>query len=111
MKALFHYDPKDDDLIPSAQAGIRFSIGDILQIISKDDHNWWQAKKIFTQHNTDERTNHHPPGEAQQAPAGLIPSPELQEWRIATNAIDKARDGSGKLAVPEGIESSDSVGI
>ena len=101
MKALFHYDPKDDELIPSAQAGIRFSIGDILQIISKDDHNWWQAKKIFTQQNTDERTNHHPPppGEAHHAPAGLIPSPELQEWRIATNAIDKARDGSGKLGV------------
>ena len=30
------------------------------------------------------------------SPAGLIPSPELQEWRIATNAIEKARDGSGK---------------
>jgi len=30
------------------------------------------------------------------SPAGLIPSPELQEWRIATNAIEKAKDGTGK---------------
>ncbi len=35
-------------------------------------------------------------GEYDNSPAGLIPSPELQEWRIATNAIEKAKDGSGK---------------
>ena len=33
------------------------------------------------------------------SPAGLIPSPELQEWRIATNAIEKAKDGSGESIV------------
>ncbi len=38
--------------------------------------------------------NHH--GDYDNSAAGLIPSPELQEWRIATNAIEKARDGSGK---------------
>ena len=27
---------------------------------------------------------------------GLIPSAELQEWRIATNAIEQAKDGNGK---------------
>lgn len=105
MKALFNYDPKDDELIPSAQAGIKFIIGDILQIISKDDHNWWQAKKISSYHlSNDERTNnhhhhHHSTSDSANAPAGLIPSPELQEWRIATNAIEKARDGSGKCIV------------
>jgi hypothetical protein len=36
------------------------------------------------------------PGDYDNSPAGLIPSPELQEWRIATNAIEKAKDGSGK---------------
>ena len=35
-------------------------------------------------------------GDYESSPAGLIPSPELQEWRIATNAIEKARDGTGK---------------
>jgi hypothetical protein len=38
--------------------------------------------------------NYH--GDCDNSPAGLIPSPELQEWRIATNAIEKAKDGSGK---------------
>ncbi len=44
-----------------SKAGIPFNTGDILQIISKDDHNWWQARKM---------TN--------ASSAGLIPSPELQ---------------------------------
>ena len=61
VRAQFEYDPLDDDLIPCAQAGIPFNTGDILQIISKDDHNWWQARKV-----------------AAAGTAGLIPSPELQ---------------------------------
>lgn len=40
---MFKYNPEADDLIPCSQAGIRFHIGDILQIISKDDQNWWQV--------------------------------------------------------------------
>ena len=100
MKTLFTYDPKDDDLIPSAQAGIKFSVGDILQIISKDDHNWWQAKKIVSQQPVDKRSGNPQHGDYNSLPAGLIPSPELQEWRIATNAIEKARDGSGTESMP-----------
>lgn len=65
VRAQFEYDPMDDDLIPCAQAGIPFNTGDILQIISKDDHNWWQARKV-----------------AAAGTAGLIPSPELQVWRL-----------------------------
>ncbi|KAH8848694.1 Peripheral plasma membrane protein CASK [Schistosoma japonicum] len=42
VRAMFDYSPENDDLIPCTQAGIQFRIGDILQIISKDDHNWWQ---------------------------------------------------------------------
>lgn len=94
---MFNYDPKDDELIPSAQAGIKFTIGDILQIISKDDHNWWQGKKAISVRNLNEQIiNNNNHGDYENAPAGLIPSPELQEWRIATNAIEKAKDGSGK---------------
>jgi len=55
----------------------------ILQVISKDDHNWWQARRWGA-----------PPSE----PAGLVPSPELQEWRTACAAIEKAkRDQAGPI--------------
>ncbi|XP_013396564.1 peripheral plasma membrane protein CASK isoform X3 [Lingula anatina] len=76
VRCLFDYNPVDDELIPCQQAGISFGRGDILQVISKDDHNWWQARKWNA---------------APSDPAGLIPSPELQEWRTACLAIEKAK--------------------
>ena len=51
----------------------------IIQIISKDDHHWWQAR-----HDT------------AGGSAGLIPSPELQEWRIACQSADKSKSEQGK---------------
>jgi len=66
VRAQFEYDPVKDDLIPCKEAGIRFRVGDIIQIINKDDHNWWQGKLENTKNGT----------------AGLIPSPELQEWQV-----------------------------
>ncbi|XP_053329876.1 55 kDa erythrocyte membrane protein isoform X2 [Spea bombifrons] len=67
VRALFDYDPRSDPLIPCREAGLRFHTGEILQIINKDDTNWWQ-------------------GRTQGAgTAGLIPSPELQEWRVASS--------------------------
>lgn len=32
VRAQFDYDPLDDELIPCAQAGIAFHVGDILQV-------------------------------------------------------------------------------
>ncbi|XP_047227357.1 peripheral plasma membrane protein CASK isoform X13 [Girardinichthys multiradiatus] len=75
VKAQFEYDPSKDELIPCKEAGIRFRVGDIIQIISKDDHNWWQGKLENTKNGT----------------AGLIPSPELQEWRVACIAMEKTK--------------------
>ncbi|KAI7807237.1 putative peripheral plasma membrane protein CASK [Triplophysa rosa] len=75
VRAQFEYDPAKDDLIPCKEAGIRFRVGDIIQIISKDDHNWWQGKLENTKNAT----------------AGLIPSPELQEWRVACIAMEKTK--------------------
>ncbi|XP_035006262.1 peripheral plasma membrane protein CASK isoform X4 [Hippoglossus stenolepis] len=75
VRAQFEYDPTKDDLIPCKEAGIRFQVGDIIQIISKDDHNWWQGKLENTKNAT----------------AGLIPSPELQEWRVACIAMEKTK--------------------
>ncbi|VDO72947.1 unnamed protein product [Schistosoma margrebowiei] len=48
VRAMFDYSPENDDLIPCSQAGIHFHIGDILQIISKDDHNWWQVRNRYS---------------------------------------------------------------
>lgn len=79
MRAQFDYNPLEDQLIPCAQAGIQFNTGDILQIISKDDHHWWQARK-----------------DNAAGSAGLIPSPELQEWRIASMALEKNKQEQGK---------------
>lgn len=67
-------------MIPCAQAGIAFKTGDILQIISKDDHYWWQAQK-----------------DNAAGSAGLIPSPELQERRIAYMAMEKNKQEQGKI--------------
>ncbi|XP_012159318.1 peripheral plasma membrane protein CASK isoform X4 [Ceratitis capitata] len=81
VRAQFDYNPLDDELIPCAQAGIAFQVGDILQIISKDDHHWWQARL-----------------DTVGGSAGLIPSPELQEWRIACNVADKTKQEQGEGA-------------
>ncbi|NP_001079689.1 membrane protein, palmitoylated 1 L homeolog [Xenopus laevis] len=67
VRALFDYNPLSDALIPCREAGLTFHTGDILQIINKDDSNWWQGRLQ---------------GEGS---AGLIPSPELQEWRVASS--------------------------
>lgn len=51
-----------------------------LQIINKEDYHWWQARK-----------------DAVGGSAGLIPSPELQEWRIANAALEKNKNEQGML--------------
>ncbi|KAI0979502.1 hypothetical protein GJ496_008094, partial [Pomphorhynchus laevis] len=79
VKALFDFDPAYDELIPFAKAGVSFKLGNILQIISKDDYNWWQARLIQTksscfvvQSSMVDLNNEF---------IGLIPSSELQESR------------------------------
>uniref|UniRef100_A0AAF5CU88 Non-specific serine/threonine protein kinase n=1 Tax=Strongyloides stercoralis TaxID=6248 RepID=A0AAF5CU88_STRER len=120
VRAQFDYDPTQDDLIPCSQAGVPFKTGDILQVISKDDHNWWQAKficqfpaignfcslKHFSTNqyplsgiytstlNTHDPHNFGKGGPTTMTVAGLIPSPELQEWRTACMAMERAKEGS-----------------
>uniref|UniRef100_A0AAZ3SNV6 MAGUK p55 subfamily member 7 n=1 Tax=Oncorhynchus tshawytscha TaxID=74940 RepID=A0AAZ3SNV6_ONCTS len=67
VKTLFDYDPAEDKAIPCKEAGLAFKRGDILQIMSQDDANWWQAKQ----------DGHANPR------AGLIPSKQFQERRFA----------------------------
>ncbi|XP_056598678.1 MAGUK p55 subfamily member 7 isoform X2 [Triplophysa dalaica] len=67
MRALFDYDPKADPAITCKDVGLEFRRGDVLQIVSQEDDTWWQAKHQ---------------GEANLR-AGLIPSRQLQERRMA----------------------------
>lgn len=90
VRALFDYDPATDELNPCPQAGIPFKIGDVLQVINKDDPHWWQARKW----------NSSP-----TEPAGLIPSPELQECRVASAASERAKqENAGKYPKKENID-------
>ncbi|KAG8178780.1 hypothetical protein JTE90_022410 [Oedothorax gibbosus] len=66
VKAHFDYDPEDDLYIPCRELGISFQKGDILNIISQEDPNWWQAFRE---------------GEEDQALAGLVPSKNFQQQR------------------------------
>ncbi|XP_069505078.1 55 kDa erythrocyte membrane protein [Ambystoma mexicanum] len=77
MRAQFNYDPMQDSLIPCKEAGLKFKTGDIIQIINKDDTNWWQGRVE---------------GSATEK-AGLIPSPELQEWRVASTSQTNPSQG------------------
>ncbi|CAB3399702.1 unnamed protein product [Caenorhabditis bovis] len=91
VRAQFDYEPAQDDLIPCPQAGVPFKTGDILQVISKDDHNWWQARFVSSFPSIGPV---HTQRSGQQQVAGLIPSPELQEWRTACLAMERAKNTS-----------------
>ncbi|XP_026064594.1 MAGUK p55 subfamily member 3-like isoform X1 [Carassius auratus] len=67
MRALFDYTPLEDRATPCQEAGLPFKRGDILQVVSQDDQTWWQAKRV---------------GDCSLR-AGLIPSKQFQERRLA----------------------------
>ncbi len=41
LRALFNYDPSDDRHIPCQEAGLGFTKGDIIHIVSQDDPYWY----------------------------------------------------------------------
>lgn len=43
MRPYFDYNPASDNLIPCREAGMAFTKGDILQIVNREDPNWWQV--------------------------------------------------------------------
>ncbi|XP_068274848.1 MAGUK p55 subfamily member 2 isoform X1 [Nyctibius grandis] len=65
VKCHFDYDPATDSLIPCQEAGLKFTAGDLLQIVNQDDPNWWQACHV------------------EGGSAGLVPSQLLEEKRKA----------------------------
>lgn len=72
VRAFFNYDPSTDDMCPSKEFGLNFKFGEILQIVNKDDDNWWQAVRVHSESESDKPRQ-----------AGLIPSLVLQERRRA----------------------------
>ncbi|XP_072859399.2 protein PALS2 isoform X2 [Pogona vitticeps] len=66
VKCHFDYNPYNDNLIPCKEAGLKFSRGEILQIVNREDPNWWQASHV-----------------KEGGSAGLIPSQFLEEKRKA----------------------------
>ncbi|XP_007901310.1 MAGUK p55 subfamily member 6b [Callorhinchus milii] len=66
VKCHYDYNPANDSLIPCKDAGLKFSRGDILQIVNREDFNWWQAYNLKG-----------------GGSAGLIPSQMLEEKRKA----------------------------
>ncbi|KAM6918329.1 MAGUK p55 subfamily member 7-like [Xenentodon cancila] len=67
VQALFDYDPIEDPSIPCKEAAVAFRRGDILQIVNMEDDIWWQACRL---------------GDGNSR-AGLIPSKQLHERRVA----------------------------
>lgn len=43
VRALFSYDPAEDDLLPCKDVGLAFKKGDILHIVNQQDSDWWQV--------------------------------------------------------------------
>ncbi|XP_059899592.1 MAGUK p55 subfamily member 6b isoform X2 [Gadus macrocephalus] len=73
----FDYDPAHDNLIPCREAGVCFKRGDVLQIVNREDPNWWQACQV------------------EGGATGLIPSQFLEEKRKAF--VPRDFEGSGIL--------------
>ncbi|ESO02234.1 hypothetical protein HELRODRAFT_161478 [Helobdella robusta] len=66
IRALFDYDPEEDNYLPCRDLGFSFSKGDVIHVIDTNDCNWWQAYRD---------------GEDDQVLAGLVPSPHFQLQR------------------------------
>uniref|UniRef100_UPI0037E9874C MAGUK p55 subfamily member 7-like n=1 Tax=Semicossyphus pulcher TaxID=241346 RepID=UPI0037E9874C len=67
LRTLFDYDPNEDPTVPCKDAALAFKRGDVLQIVSMEDDTWWQACHL---------------GDSSSW-AGLIPSKQLHERRVA----------------------------
>lgn len=71
MRVHFDYNPRQDRLIPSQDAGMPFRRGDIIKILNQEDNFWWQAVKA-----------------GDHMVAGLVPSLILEERRRAYSSAD-----------------------
>ena len=63
MRALFSYNPDEDEDHPCKEAGLQFSNGDVLKVVNRDDAQWWQASLAGNK----------------KGRVGLVPSAKLRE--------------------------------
>ncbi|KAG7256047.1 hypothetical protein CRUP_020162, partial [Coryphaenoides rupestris] len=77
VRALLDYDPADDPSVPCRELALAFRRGDVLQVLSKEDDAWWQARRH---------------GDGEDARAGLIPSERLHERALFTSRDDHDDD-------------------
>lgn len=68
VRAQFDYDPRSDRLNPCQEAGMAFSRGELLTVVSQADPKWWQARRMDN---------------SGKLLAGLIPGPLERERREA----------------------------
>ncbi|CAB1325782.1 unnamed protein product, partial [Coregonus sp. 'balchen'] len=98
VRSLFDYNPEEDPAIPCRQAGLGFKRGDVLQIVSQEDDTWWQACRHGDSNSR----------------AGLIPSRQLQERRVALQrpkALFKPQRVQKRLTVVEDADYGAITGI
>lgn len=69
MRTYFSYDPKVDVNAPCAEAGLKFDRGNILQVVNRDDPDWWQAMREGDQRHR----------------VGIVPSRTLRERSLLTS--------------------------
>ena len=77
VRALFDYNPNEDEFIPCRELGLAFSKRDILHIVNQDDTNWWQAWRE---------------GTSGQELAGLIPGKNFQKQREKLNTKGRNKE-------------------
>uniref|UniRef100_A0AAX7SR86 Membrane protein, palmitoylated 7b (MAGUK p55 subfamily member 7) n=1 Tax=Astatotilapia calliptera TaxID=8154 RepID=A0AAX7SR86_ASTCA len=97
VRALFDYDPNQDPSIPCKDAALTFKRGDVLQIVSMEDDTWWQACHL----------------EDSNGGAGLIPSKELHERRVALQrpkALFQPQRVNPCVSLPAGLRRSFRLG-
>uniref|UniRef100_A0A8C5A7T7 MAGUK p55 subfamily member 7 n=1 Tax=Gadus morhua TaxID=8049 RepID=A0A8C5A7T7_GADMO len=92
VRALLDYDPEKDPCVPCREVALTFRRGDVLQVLSKEDDTWWQAR-------------HHGDHDSW---AGLIPSEQLHQRRLALQQ-PQALFPSGCLQPPEDDEVEEDV--
>ena len=70
VRTFFSYDPHEDRRNPCKEVGLKFERGAILQVVNRDDSDWWQAVRE---------------GERGER-AGLIPSRTYKErWKYESS--------------------------
>ncbi|XP_057315280.1 protein PALS1-like [Hydractinia symbiolongicarpus] len=77
VKALYDYDPQNDDYLPCEELGLSFRKGDLIEILNKNDEDWWQAQFLEQE---------------QRGLAGLIPSKKFQLQRELAKISLKGED-------------------